>query len=71
VNVFLIIIVVYIHCVSSLMFLANKIKKGNKAFSYLFRIHLVIAVSAMVTGCLGAMSRMEFFFIKHELHVNG
>jgi len=49
----------------------NKTKKGNKAFSYLFRTHLVITISAMVSGCLGAMSRMEVFFIKHELRVNG
>jgi len=39
----------------------NKTKKGNKAFSYLFRTHLVITISAMVSGRLGAMSRMEAF----------
>jgi len=49
----------------------NKTKKENKAFSYLFRTHLAINISTMVSGRLGAMSRMEVFFIKHELHVNG
>jgi len=39
----------------------NKTKKGNKAFSYLFRTHLAITVSAMVSGRLGAMSRMGVF----------
>jgi len=39
----------------------NKTKKGNKAFSYLFCTHLAITVSAMVSGRLGAMSRMEVF----------
>jgi len=48
----------------------NKTEKGNKAFSYLFCTHLVITVSAMMSGRLGAMSRMEVFFIKNELHVN-
>jgi len=46
-------------------------KKVNDAFSYLFRTHLVITISAMVSGRLGAISRWKFFFIKHELHVNG
>jgi len=49
----------------------NKTKKGNKAFIYLFCTRLAITVSATVSGRLGAMSRMEVFFIKHELHVNG
>jgi len=49
----------------------NKTKIGNKAFSYLFHTHLAISMSVMVSGRLGAMSRMEVFFIKHELHVNG
>jgi len=40
---------------------ANKNKKGNKAFSYLFRTHLAITIFAMVSGCLGTMSRMEVF----------
>jgi len=40
----------------------NKTKKGNKAFSYLFRTHLAITIPAMVSGRLGAMSRMEVFF---------
>jgi len=39
----------------------NKIKKWNKAFSYLFRTHLAITISAMVSGRLGAMTRMEVF----------
>jgi len=50
---------------------SNKTKKGNKAFSYLFRTHLLITISVMVSGRLRAMSRMEVFFIRHELHVNG
>jgi len=49
----------------------NKTKKGNRAFSYLFRTHLTITISAMVSGRLGAMSRMEVFPTKHKLHVNG
>jgi len=36
----------------------NKVKKENKAFSYLFRTHLPITVSDMLSGRLGAMSRM-------------
>jgi len=39
----------------------NKTKKGNQAFSYLFCTHLAITVSAMVSGHLGAMLRMEVF----------
>jgi len=39
----------------------NKTKKGNKAFSYLFRTHLLITISVMVSGRLGVMSRMEVF----------
>jgi len=49
----------------------NKTKKGKKAFSYLFHTHLAIIISAMVSGHLGTMSRIEVFFIAHELHVNG
>jgi len=41
------------------------------AFSYLFRTHLAITISAMVSGHLGTMSKIEVFLIKHELHVNG
>jgi len=37
----------------------KKTKKGNKAFSYLFCTHLVITVSAMVSGRSGTMSRIE------------
>jgi len=39
----------------------NKTKKGNKAFSYPFRTHLAITMPALVSGRLGAMSRMEVF----------
>jgi len=39
----------------------NKTKKRHKVFSYLFLAHLVITISAMVSGHLGVMSRMEFF----------
>jgi len=39
----------------------NKTKKGNKAFSYLFRTSLAITISAMLSGRLGAISRMEVF----------
>ena len=50
----------------------NKTKKANKAFSYLFRTHLAIIISAVVSGRLSAMSYsgMEVFFIKHELHID-
>jgi len=40
---------------------SNKTKKWNKAFSYLFHTHLAITISAMGSGCLDAMSRMEVF----------
>jgi len=40
---------------------SDKTEKGNKAFSYLFRTHLSITISAMVSGRLGAMSRVEVF----------
>jgi len=40
------------------MFAPNKTNKVNKAFSYLFRTHLAITISAIVSGRLGAMSRM-------------
>jgi len=39
----------------------NKIKKVKRAFSHLFRMHLAITISAMKSGHLGAMSRMEVF----------
>jgi len=39
----------------------NQTEKGKRAFSYLFRTHLAITVSVMVSGRLGAMSRMEVF----------
>jgi len=39
----------------------NKTKKGNKAFSYLFRTHLLITISAIASGRLGAMSRIKVF----------
>jgi len=40
---------------------SNKTKKGNKAFSFLYRTHLAITIFVMVLGRLGAMSRMEVF----------
>jgi len=43
------------------MCVLKKAKKGNKAFRYLFRTHLLITISVMVSGRLGAMSRMEVF----------
>jgi len=46
------------------MCVQNKTKKRNNALSYLFRTHLVITISAVVSGRLGAMSRMEVFFNK-------
>jgi len=39
----------------------NKTKKRNNALSYLFRTHLLIIIFAVVSGRLGAMSRMEDF----------
>jgi len=33
----------------------------EKAFSHLFRTHLAITISAMVSGRLGTMSRIEVF----------
>jgi len=40
---------------------SNKTKKGKMAFSYLFRTHLAITISAMVSGRLGTMSKIEVF----------
>jgi len=39
----------------------NKTKKGKKAFSYLFRMHLAITISAMLSGGLGTVSRIKVF----------
>jgi len=39
----------------------NKIKIGKNAFSYLFRMHLAIIISAMVSCHLDAMSRIDVF----------
>jgi len=39
----------------------DETKKGKKAFSYLFRTHLAINISAMVSGRLGAISRIKVF----------
>jgi len=39
----------------------NKTNKGNKAFSYLFCTHIAITISVIVSGRLGAMSRMAVF----------
>jgi len=49
----------------------NKTKKRNKAFSYLFRTHLLITISVMVSGPWVPCQEWKFFFIKHELHANG
>jgi len=35
--------------------------KEKKAFSHLFRTHLATTISAMVSGRLGIMSRIEVF----------
>jgi len=59
------------HSSNDRMCAPNMTKKGNEAFSYLFCTHLAITISAIVSDRLGAMSRMEVFPIKHELHVNG
>jgi len=48
----------------------HKTKKRNKALNYLFCIHLAITISAMVSGRLGAMSRIEVFFIKHCMSID-
>ena len=40
---------------------SDKIKKGKNAFSHRFRMHLAITISAMVSGRLGTMSRIEVF----------
>jgi len=48
----------------------NKSKERNKAFSYLFRTHLVITISAVVSDHLPCQE-WKFFFIRHELYVNG
>jgi len=42
------------------MFAPNKIKIGKNAFSHLFRTHLTITISAMVSGRLGALSKVVF-----------
>jgi len=39
----------------------NKTKKWKMAFSYLFRTHLAITISAMVLGRLGTMSKNKVF----------
>jgi len=39
----------------------NKTKKRNKAFSYMFCTHLAITLSAMVSGRLNTMTRIEVF----------
>jgi len=40
---------------------ANENKKKKKAFSYLFRTHLAITTSAMVSGRLDTISRIEVY----------
>ena len=49
------------HSKSDRMCAPNKTKKGNTAFSCLFRSHLLITISVMVSGRLGAMSRIGSF----------
>jgi len=39
----------------------NEAKIRKKAFSYLFHTHLAITISAMVSGRLGTMPRIEVF----------
>jgi len=39
----------------------NKTKKGKITFSYVFRTHLAITISAMISGHLGTMSEIEVF----------
>jgi len=43
------------------MYAPNKTKKVKKAFSHLFRMHLAITISVVVSGCLCAMARIEVF----------
>jgi len=49
------------HSYNDRMCAPNKTKKGNKAFGYMFQTHLSITISAVVSGCLGTMSRVEVF----------
>jgi len=39
--------------------------KGNKAFSYLFRTHLAITISAMVSGRLAAWKLVKEWFCRY------
>jgi len=39
----------------------NKTNIGKKASSHLFRTHLATTISAMLSGRLGTMSRIEVF----------
>jgi len=39
----------------------KKDQDRENAFSYLFRMHLAITISAMVLGHLGAMSKVDVF----------
>jgi len=50
---------------------SNKTKKGNKAFSYLFRTQLAITYLPWCQAAWAPCPELTFFFIKHELHVNG
>jgi len=50
-----------IHSWNDRIYAPNKIKIGKNAISHLFRMHLAITISAMVSGHLGAMSRIEVF----------
>jgi len=45
-------------------------QEKEQGIGYLFRTHLVITISAVVSGRL-SVSEWKFFFIKHQLYVNG
>jgi len=51
--------------------MCTKQDQDREKVIYLFRTHLATTIFAMVSGRLSTMSRIEVFFIKHELHVNG
>jgi len=50
-----------LHSWNDMICAPNKIKIGKNAFSHLFRTHLAITISAMMSVRLGAMSRIEVF----------
>jgi len=63
-NYHLITVKTTLHCI-------KQDKKRKKAFSYLFYTHLAITISAMMSAGRLVHKELKFFFIKHELHVNG